>query len=157
MDDTKAISDKQQVKSSPSASSGQVIKSQNGQVQDLNNQPQMPSQPVSTPVKEGEPGGKSNEWLTPSSPEVAIEKELKEIGVEGTHEADDGAASQELTKVREELILSQSQPQSQTKFPLTREQVLQILKVHKKVTDSILWLAMLIKKQFQMEDKKGGA
>ncbi len=112
------------------------------------------SQPVSIPQKEQE--GLTNDYLKASEVHPKISKELEEAGVETVSEVpqitiEHVKAGLEPAK---ESVPVQTMPQGLVSLPITQTQAQNILNLHKKVTESVAWLAMLILRQFQIAQSK---
>lgn len=113
-------------------------------------------QPVSPPQKEQE--GLVSDYLKAS--EIAkpeISKEVSEAGVEAVSEVPQITIEHKKAGLEpaKESVPVQVGPQGLVNLPMGQTQAQSILKLHKKVTESVTWLAMLILRQFQiMQSKK---
>lgn len=95
------------------------------------------------------------EFITPSEQEPNLSREEKEFGVETVSE------HPRLTKEHEKIGIKPSGasapvsaiPSGMIQLPMTQAKATGILKMHKKVTDSILWLATLVLKQIRITNK----
>jgi len=108
--------------------------------------------------KEAGPGVvKSNEALSPSTPELELPAEMKEMGAETKSEIPSFPEAVEKIGVRhaKETTPVTTQPTGVVILPMTKTQTQTILKKHKKIRDSLIWLAMLIFRQWQIAEKKG--
>lgn len=123
-------------------------------VQQPARQPVITSQPVSGGPKEApRPIGQSAEWVSPSTPEVNLPKEVSEAGVESR------PVVQPIPQVVQQLGVQHAKeatPVNSVKVePLTIQtprSVLDHLKtVHKSVKDSFSWLVRLIIKEQDKE------
>lgn len=122
---------------------------------------QPPVVPAATPHKEAEPiathSQAPDEFIQPSENiEPAITPEVAEAGVEVVSERPplpDAAQKLGVTHAKESTPV-QTQPTGQVQLPMTKQQAHQTLKLHKKVTDSIVWLAFLILRQFKITHQK---
>lgn len=94
---------------------------------------------------------KPQEWIEETAPEAVVTEELEKAGVEAT--------KSEVLEIPTDVNQAGVKPtgtavpvpkESQLKFPLTEEKAKGILKMHKRVKESITWLAMLVVRQFQM-------
>lgn len=84
--------------------------------------------------------------LEASQKEVQLAPEVAEIGVEAVSEMptlvqEHAEAGIELAKG---AVIPQTQPSGVVQLPMTEEEALKIVKLHKKVADSIFWLATLV-------------
>lgn len=96
------------------------------------------------------------EHIKPSQPELHVSSELKEAGVETIEERplltpEDHAVGIQHVKETTPVI---TQPTGAVALPMTAQQAQQTLKLHKKITESIVWLASLVLKQFKMQHQK---
>lgn len=125
--------------------------------------PQVPAQAGTTPVgtvqKEQAPpvGMQETPYIQPSEAEPVLSKEVSEAGVEPVSEMpkltiEDKRAGLEPAK---EAVPVQTEPTGVIQLPMTAQQARSILKVHKKVTDSFRWLALLILRQIKIA-RRGG-
>ncbi len=123
-------------------------------------QVQTPAAHVSTGLKEQGPHlvpeqPETQDLVTESVPEIELAPEVKDAGVE--------------VKKDEPVILEEHEkagiqpsgagvpvniPQDLKAWPLTKSQAMGILAVHKKVKESVAWLAMLILRQFKIAERK---
>lgn len=90
-----------------------------------------------------------------SSPEMKLSPEVVEAGVEAKNEAP------VILKEHEQVGLQHAGatvpvqiPQDLKAWPLTKQQAQAVIAVHKKVKESVTWLAMLILKQFKVAERK---
>ena len=91
------------------------------------------------------------EFIKPSEQAPQISKELLEMGVESVSNVPD------LTKQHQEAGIDHAkesvpvaaEPTGAVQIPMTQNQAQTNLKLHKKVSDSIVWLATLILKYFK--------
>lgn len=113
---------------------------------------QQPVTPVAPAGKEAPPMPSApQEWVKENPAEMVLPKEAQEVGAEVTPsevlEVASEVAGQGVTPVG----VATPVPTNLTiKFPMTEEKAEGILKMHKKIKDSIYWLAMLIVRQFQI-------
>ena len=132
--------------------SGQAQKTQDDSV---NQQVPVQPTPVGSVHKEQGPAApvvQTSEFIKPSDSEPQITKELSEIGVEAV------SHTPALTKEHQdagvyhakESVPVATEPAGIVALPMTQTQAVSILKMHKKVSESILWLATLILKQFKL-------
>lgn len=124
-------------------------------------QVQSPPAPVSVPQKEQESvlvssGAGSVEGIKPSEPEPVIHPELIKVGVEQVSELPKLTAEQEkigITLAKEAVPVSTA-PTGTVQLPLTQQQAKKIVGFHKKVSESIVWLATLVLKQAKIMHRK---
>lgn len=108
---------------------------------------QMPAVPVMT---EAAP------LIAPSETEPEIVKELADIGVEKvshtpTITEDHKNAGLELAK---ESVPVTTAPSGMIQLPITEEEAVKTVKFHKKISDSIVWLAMIILRQIKIAHQR---
>ena len=142
-----------QQSSSGMAQQGQpVTPMQNGQSVQTVQQPTQ-SVPVNPVGKETPPipAQKPQEWIAETPSEMVLPKEAQEVGAEVTHgevlQVDPTVASEGVVSTGTATPLPTDPA---LKFPMTEEKAEGIVKMHKKVKDSIYWLAMLIVRQFKI-------
>ncbi len=96
------------------------------------------------------------EFVKPSETEPVISQEEKEFGVEKVSEYP--KLSEEHTKIgvkpSGEGVPVSTVPSGMVQLPMTQVKAKSILKMHKKVSESILWLATLVLKQIKISNKK---
>jgi len=117
--------------------------------------------PISVPSvsREGEPTGvaRSEAGVSASVPEIEISPELhQETGVEAVHETPQLTPADTqvgIQHAKESVPVSVASAGTIT-LPMTQQQAQQTVKSHKKVKDSLFWLAMLIMRQWQLAQKK---
>lgn len=85
-----------------------------------------------------------------------VDQELAEAGIEKVHDKphltlEDKKAGIRLAKESVEVKTASS---GLVNMPLTEEEAKRVLKVHKKISDSVVWLAAEIVKQFKIMHKK---
>lgn len=131
---------------------------QNDQNQDQTQSTVQPASPqggpISPPQKEQEaPVG---DYLKASEVHPEISKEIQEAGVETVSEAPQITVEHKKAGLEpaKESVPVQPQPQGLVNLPMTQIQAQNVLKFHKKVTDSIAWLAMLILRQLKLKEFK---
>lgn len=118
----------------------------------------IPATPISAPSKEGGPAfsESTEESIKASSPEMEISPELQhEIGAEVNTETPTltpADANAGIVHAKESVPVSTT-PTSAIVLPMSQQQAQQTVKVHKKVKDSLFWLAMLIMRQWQVAQK----
>lgn len=99
--------------------------------------------PVSSPQKE-------YEGVFASEPEPKLHAEVIETGVEKVSEMPLTYDHERIgIKLAKESVPVQTAPSGIVQLPLTNKSAKSILKAHKKVTDSILWLAILVLRQLK--------
>lgn len=116
---------------------------------------QTSQQLVSAPVGGKEtlsiPAKPQTEWVQETAQEAKIEHELQEAGVE--------KVAGEVLQVTPEVGQAGIQPvglaapvpeEPKLKLPIEEDKAKGILKMHKKVKDSVTWLAMLVVRQMQL-------
>ncbi|MGH7246110.1 MAG: hypothetical protein ACREGI_04205 [Candidatus Levyibacteriota bacterium] len=118
---------------------------------------QMPA-PVSAPTKEHAPmPSPLAEIIMPSEPIPEIGEDVKEAGVEVSVQTNIGQDAQvagvALAKESVPVQVSEEEKIGEN-FPMSKKQVTGILKMHKKIKDSIFWLALLISRQFKLAERK---
>ena len=94
----------------------------------------------------------TSEFVKPSETEPALSKELQEMGVESvpnTPDLDQDHADAGIVHAKESVPVK-TEPSGTVQLPMTQTQAQSILKLHKKVSDSVVWLATLILKQFKL-------
>lgn len=110
-------------------------------------QPIVPGGKETPPV----PVVKPQEWAQETPAEIVLPKEAQEVGVEVTPSEVIEVAPEVAEQGVAPVGTATPVPTEPTlKFPMTEEKAEGILKMHKKVKDSIYWLAMLIVRQFQI-------
>lgn len=117
---------------------------------DIQNPPT--TQPVSSPQKEVGPAG-AEAYLEPVSEKPEVSKELKEAGLEPVTseiEVPYEAKKAGLEMAKEAVPVSVPTAPSST-VPFTMAQSLNILKIHKKISDAIVWLAMWCIRQLKRQ------
>ena len=116
------------------------------------NQAQVPAQPISVPQKEAGPGmsiapSLEENYVQKSDAELHIPSEVAEHGVEAVVDHETLQLTEDHKQVglepAKESVPVSTQPSGAVQFSLTTQQATQILKMHKKVSDSILWLAKI--------------
>ena len=123
-------------------------------------QPPAPPVPATSGIqKEHDLGGgaqKDEALIAPSEPHPEIPLDLKEIGVEAVHELPqltlEDKKSGILPSPQSLPVLTQLTPEDN--LPLSKEKAHQILKFHKKVSDSVTWLAILVLKHVKKMHEK---
>lgn len=107
-------------------------------------------EPVSSPHKEGMPTVQT-EHIKPAEIEPVIHPEVKEAGVETYTEKP--VLDQEHVKIgvthSPDSTSVPTQPSGIINLPLTERQATNVVKVHKKVSDSVTWLAVLVLRQIK--------
>lgn len=134
----------------------------------VTNQPLVntPPSPVSPPQKEQvEPilGQATSEailkpegWIEPSEKEPQIHPEVAEAGVErvsSTPELTPEAQKTGLRLAKESTPVS-TQPSGAVQLPISEQKSKNILRFHKKVANSVTWLAVLVLKHFKKIHRK---
>ncbi len=118
-------------------------------------QPFIPTQPVGTLQKE-QFVSPASEFIKPSEQEPNISPEEKESGVETVSQYP--RLSEEHVKIGikplGDTVPVSATPSGMVQLLMTQKRTTSILKMHKKVSDSILWLATLILKQVKIINKK---
>lgn len=99
---------------------------------------------------------KEKEFITASEPTPKILPEVKDAGVEEVKDAlplteEHKALGIEHAKESTPVV---TEPSGIVGSPLTKAQAKQIIKMHKKIADSIVWLAMLVLKQFKIIQRR---
>ena len=142
-----------------------IQKTQN-QVQNPTAGPGITSQPVQpvppsagTVHKEQGPVvsiSQTSEFIKPSESEPQISQELKEIGVESVSHIPTLTEEHRQAGIyhAKESVPVPTEPTGSVQLPMSQAQAQSVLKLHKKVSDSIVWLAALILKQFKMVNSK---
>lgn len=110
--------------------------------------------PISPPQKEQQPvvsAAPQEELIKPSETEPVVYPELSEIGVEKVSEApklsvEDQTAGLSLASESTPVV---TKPTGAVQLPMTEREAKQVLKMHKKIADSIVWMATLIIKHFK--------
>lgn len=117
--------------------------------------------PVSVPQKEQESvlvssGGGTTEGIKPSEPELVIHPELTRVGVEQVSELPTLTAEQEEIGIRlaKEAVPVPQAPTGIVQLPMTEQEAKKVVRLHKKITESILWLARLVLRQVQIMHQK---
>lgn len=114
----------------------------------------VPLSPISPPQKEQQPvvsASPQEELIKPSETEPVVYPELSEIGVEKVSEApklsvEDQTAGLSLASESTPVV---TKPTGAVQLPMTEREAKQVLKMHKKIADSIVWMATLIIKHFK--------
>lgn len=126
------MDDKNQALSGSQTDSSQVIQDDISQIM-----------PVSPPQKE-------HESVFASEPETKLHAEVIEAGVEKVSEMPINSDHEKAgIKLAKESVPVKTSPSGIVRLPLTTKQAKSILKAHKKVTDSILWFAILVLRQIK--------
>jgi hypothetical protein len=132
----------------------QNLNNQNKQpVQDQPVQPQPVAEPISVGQKEQEPivaSPKTSEYLASSETQPELSKEVKEAGVEEISEKVSLTQDQQAAGVRHAgpTVEPKTEPEGKVKLPLTEEEVQRVEK-KEKPSNSIKWLAAIIKKAWK--------
>lgn len=131
---------------------------QTSQTQHEEKKEEIPAAPVSAPSKEGGPAApvSTEKLVVPSLEKVEVAPELKEIGVEAKDEVpeltpEDAQAGIVHAKESTPVVVAE---EPSIKLPMSQQQAQQIVKLHKKVKDSLFWFAMLILRQWQISERK---
>lgn len=116
---------------------------------------QVPVQPVSTPLGKENAGVSipkpQEQWIQETAPVAEIAPDIKEAGVEAVKgEVVEMAPSAVAAGVQPVGLATPVPTEPAVEFPMTEEKAKGILKMHKKVKDSIYWLAMLILRQIKL-------
>ncbi len=118
---------------------------------------EIPAEPVGLPSKEGAPSVPMPEKLvSPSVPEVEISSELHaETGAEAVSEIPKLTPEDTQAGIvhAKESVPVLTAPAATIVLPMTQQQAQQTVKLHKKIKDSLFWLAMLVMRQWQIEEK----
>lgn len=143
---------------SPPVQTG-ITSVQQEETQEQQSSQQDQQMPVSTPVgsKEGGPvATNAAETLAPSTPEMEVSPELQEMGVEAKSEIPSLPEAVEKIGVKQakESVSVSTVSGSGVTLPMTKIQAQQIIKTHKDIRESLLWLALLIFRQWQLLEKK---
>ncbi len=117
-----------------------------------------PVTPVSVPQKEAGPAFsktvQQEDYIRPSEVEPIIHPEVSEHGVEAVSDHESLQLTDEHKKIgiesAKESTPVATQPTGRVQLPMTEEEAKQAVKIHKKVSDSIVWLAQLILKHAKM-------
>lgn len=97
----------------------------------------------------------TSEFVKPSEPEPQVPSELKEMGVKPVSHVPtltDEHQQAGIYHAKESVPVS-AEPSGMVKLPMTKMEAQSVLKMHKKVSDSIKWLASLILKYFKTSQK----
>lgn len=93
----------------------------------------------------------SSDFIKPSEIEPNIHHEAAEVGVETVSEMP--KLTEEHAKVgiglSKEATPVQTSPSGAVQLPMTAKQAKNIMKTHNKITDSVLWLAVLVLRQIK--------
>lgn len=93
---------------------------------------------------------KEHESIFASEQEPKLHAEVIEAGVEKVSKMPMTSDHERVgIKLAKESVPVQTAPSGAVQLPLTKQQAKSILKAHKKVTDSILWLAILVLRQLK--------
>lgn len=113
-----------------------------------------PVQPVIQKEQEGLP---ASEFIKPSFEEPVLHPEVAEAGVEKVSELPGINEEHEQigVKLAKESTPVSKEPSGIIQLPSTYQKAQQVMKTHKKVSDSILWLYTLIIKQFKGKEREG--
>lgn len=119
-------------------------------------QPVVPASPVSGPVKEAEPVALPSEYIQPTEQHVEMPQEVREAGVEAVRETPDltlhdQKAGIELAKEATPVAI---EPSGMMQMPMTKEKAEETIKIHKKISDSVVWLATMVLRQLKMLPNK---
>lgn len=101
-------------------------------------------------------GAGSVEGIRPSEPEPVIHPELTKVGVEKVTEFPTLTIEQKkigITLAKEAVPVS-TIPTGTVQLPLTQQQAKKIVGFHKKVSESIVWLATLVLRQVKIMHQK---
>ncbi len=137
--------------------------SQNGQVsQAPQQQPQVfPQQQSTPPVKEQEPlpSITSSEFAAPSEKSMELEPEVEEAGIKETVNEPKLTIEDKIAGIEKsmESIPVDTKPVQKIKYPLALEEAEKTVKgplIFKNTGNAMLWLAMLILRQFKMKEKE---
>lgn len=114
-------------------------------------EPIVQDSPVSSAVKEQEP----IPYVKKSETEPIIDQELKEAGLESKVETPKLTEEHEKIGIRhaKESVPIVQETKATVQLPMTMSQIKKITQVHKKVSDSILWFALLVLRQIK-KDKR---
>ena len=142
---------------------------QNQQISDSQSNPQQATDdqnngstlvtPVSVPQKEFEaiPSPLNNqEVVKPTELEPKLNQEVKEAGVEVVSEKPvlDHKHGEIGVIHSHESITVQTEPSGIVQLPMTAQQAQNIIKTHKGIADSIVWLAVLVLRQIKIMRNK---
>lgn len=131
-----------------------------------NNQqiPAQPQMPFNQPQDHGVAGGAkemppvTNEWVSPSNPEIVLPQEVKEAGVEAnpTVQPIPSSAANVGVKMAREATPVKPVEEEQIGMQTPRAVLTQLKNIHKSVKDSFTWLVRLVIKE-QDKKEKGAA
>ncbi len=130
------------------------------QVQPADDTTQPVSQPVGSVAKEHGPSVGVSEFIKPSGAEASpvIPPEVAEHGVEAVVNEEAPRVTEEQRQVgiepAKESVPVLTQPTGLVQGPMTEEEARETMKIHKKVSNSIVWLAATILKHAQMVHQK---
>lgn len=115
--------------------------------------------PISTPHKEMGPiGGTVQEYITPSEVEPTIPMEVAEHGVEAIVNPEVPSLPEEVKQAgvepAKDVTPVVTNPQGTVHLPMTIQEAKKTVKFHKKIGDSLYWLATLILKQAKVMHRK---
>jgi hypothetical protein len=134
---------------------------QTGQVQSQQPQTTIPQQPQSIPAKEQEPlpPAPINEFIAPSEKSVELEPEVKEAGVKETVNEPKLTVEDKIVGIEQamESIPVNTTPKQKIKYPISLEDAEKVVKgpvIFKNTGNAMLWLAMLILRQFKIKEKE---
>lgn len=109
--------------------------------------------PVSIPQKEygAISSIDSSDFIKPSEVEPDIHNEAADAGVEKVTEMPKLTEEHVKAgiKLSKEAVSVQTSPTGTVQLPMTAKQAKNIIKSHKKITDSVLWLAVLVLRQIK--------
>lgn len=123
-------------------------------------QGQVQPTPVSLPQKEKiipEMGSVATaEFVKPSEPEPVLSQEVKSAGVENVSEMprltnEDAKAGIQLAK---EAVPPATEPTGIVELPMTEQEAKKVIKLHKKLADSLYWLGVEVLRQFRIIHQK---
>ncbi len=114
-------------------------------------------EPVGAVRKEHAPVSVSSEQLKPSEPELTLEKEVEDAGVTVENKPHVLPPQQSKTGVHltGDATPVAISPSGAVVLPMTGQQAKQALKLHKKVSRSIVWLASIVLRQIKEIQMKG--
>ena len=124
-------------------------------------QPQSVPPPSTPPAKEQEPlpSPATTEWIAPSEKSVEIEPEVERAGVKETSAALKLSTEEKIAGLEEamESVPVQKAPVQKIHYPIPIEDAEKEVKgplIFKNTGNAMLWLAMLVIRQFKMKGKK---
>ncbi|MCL5010504.1 MAG: hypothetical protein M1289_02780 [Patescibacteria group bacterium] len=128
---------------------------QNGQAV----KPQAPLSAVSSSTAGKEQEGvpvDAGELIRPSEPELSISDEEKEAGAEGVSQYPKLSEEHAKIGIRHagEGVPASAVPSGMVQLPMDSQKATGILRMHKKVSESIVWLAELVLRQIKINRKK---